>query len=100
MGALLQATLVCTIAWLYADQARGLVLQWLTSADASYGVILAVVACALIWTRRRAAVPARDSLLSSSAGFVLLAFGLTLYLAGLFAADLFTSRASFVFVAG
>jgi exosortase len=100
MGGLLQTVLVCAIVWLYADPARGLVVQWMTSADASYGVILAVVACALIWTRRRAAAPSRDGVWSSAAGLALLGLGLTLHLAGLFAADLFTTRASFVFVAG
>src|SRR5688572_10818491 len=100
MGRLLKTVLVCALLWLYADAARGLAVQWTTDADASYGLILAGVACTLVWRRRHAVPSSPDTPMSSAAGVALLACGLTFYLAGLFAADLFTTRASFVVVAG
>jgi exosortase len=100
MGTLLAAVLACATIWLYAGSARGLAVQWITSPDASYGIILAAVAATLVWQRRRALVPSSDSPSSSTAGLLLLGSGLILYIAGLFAADLFTTRASSVFVLG
>jgi exosortase len=96
----LAAALVCGVAWLYADIGRGLVLQWASSPDASYGAILAAVAIALFWRRRRDILKG-DGASSASVGGLLVVFvGLAAYLAGLFAADLFTTRSSFVVVTG
>ena len=46
-----------SVAWLYAEAGRGLVVQWITSPDASYGAILAAVSIAVLWKRRHAIVP-------------------------------------------
>src|SRR5262245_29064908 len=40
------------LAWLYLDAVRGLVVQWATSPDASYGAIIAAVALLIFWKRR------------------------------------------------
>ena len=91
------------MAWLYADVGRGLVLQWVTSPDASYGAILAAVALTVIWNRRHdilSRAPSRGNVFSASIGALIIGASLALYLAGLFAADLFTTRASFVVLLG
>jgi exosortase len=95
----LAAALAVGVAWLYGDLARGLLHQWAASPDASYGAILAVVAGVLFWQRRhQIGAPGPRSALSY-AGLALVCAGLAAYLVGLFAADLFTSRASFVVLA-
>jgi exosortase len=89
------------MAWLYADLGKGLVMQWVTSPEASYGAIIAAVAGFVFWERRSRIAVARPAALATALpGLLLLIAGLSAYLAGLFAADLFTSRASFVLVAG
>ena len=96
----LTAALAGCMAWLYADLGKGLVVQWVTSPEASYGAIVAAVAMMVLWERRRRifAVPVASR--ASWAGALLIAAGLSAYLAGIFAADLFTTRLSFVIVAG
>jgi exosortase len=93
------------LAWLYAPVAWGLAAQWLTNPDASYGAILAGVSIVLAWRRRafliQPTTPAQpESTFESACGILLLLGGLALYLGGLFVADLYTTRASFVVVAG
>lgn len=87
-------------AWLFGDVLMGLVIQWVTSPDASYGLILAAVGGVLLWQQRAslaAATPAgRDTLI----GALILAAGLAMYVASQLAADVFTARASFVLVVG
>jgi exosortase len=95
----LAAALVCGIGWLYADLGRGLGVQWAVSPDASYGAIVAIVALTILWRRRQLILNIQPSAHSLAGAFVV-ASGLMMYLAGLFAADLFTARASFVVVAG
>jgi exosortase len=96
----LAAALAGGLVWLYADAARGLVVQWATSPDASYGAILAGVALIVLW-RRRGALAARPSPpIDAALGALVTAVGFGAFLVGLAAADLFTARASFVVVAG
>jgi len=100
MQRLLVALVVAALAWLYAAALRGLAVQWLTSPDASYGLIVAAVAVVLAWRRRDIlASAAPSSKWDAAAGSVVLVSGLALFLAGLFAADLFATRASLVVVA-
>jgi exosortase len=96
----LAAVLAGSLAWLYADAGRGLLLQWITSPDASYGAILAAVALLVFWQRRLVILGEPGRSRASIAGIAVAAVGLAAHLAGLFAADLFTTRASFVVVAG
>ena len=100
MRRVLIAAVAALIAFLYAGAARGLVVQWLTSPDASYGVILAGVSAALVWKRRRFLTPDVDYPLATAAALLTLAAGCVMLLAGLVAADLFVTRASFVVVSG
>jgi exosortase len=93
------AALAGCMAWLYADVGKGLVVQWITSPEASYGAIIAFVAMTIFWERRHRITTAAPAA-GSNAGLLVVLVGLSLYLAGFFAADLFTTRASFVLVAG
>jgi len=96
----LTAALAGCMAWLYADLGRGLVVQWVTSPEASYGAIVAAVATMVLWERRRRIFSAAGNSPASWAGILIVALGLSAYLAGIFAADLFIARVSFVIVAG
>jgi exosortase len=90
--------LAASIAWLYATTLRGLVDEWLSSADSSYGVVLAVVALAVIWQRRASFARAHTTDAAAAPGAVTLVIGLCLYLIGQFGADVFLSRMSFMIV--
>jgi exosortase len=92
--------LLGAIAWLYAGVVRGLVVQWATSPDASYGAILAGVGALLLWQRRHALGSSKPDPFATVGGLALLTIGLGCYLAGQLAADVFATRASFVLVAG
>lgn len=99
----LAIALIGSVVWLYADVGSGLVHQWVTSPDASYGAILATVALTVIWNRRHDILPrapSRGDVFSASIGALIIGASLAIYLAGLFAADLFTTRASFVLLLG
>ena len=99
MRRLLVLALAALIAWLYAGVASGLVKQWVTSPDASYGLILAGVAGVLAWRRRAALNPHTDFPLASAAALLFVAASCAVLLAGIVAADLFLTRISFVLVA-
>jgi exosortase len=86
------------LAWLYAATLQGLVVEWLSSADASYGVVLAAVAGAVVWRRRARFAVAFDSHAPARAGLAALLAGLCLYLVAQIAADVFLTRISFVVV--
>jgi exosortase len=88
------------MAWLYADVGRGLVVQWVTSPEASYGAIVLGITLMVFWERRARILRTPEDSPLSLAGAAVIALGLAAYLAGIFAADLFTTRASFVIVAG
>src|SRR4051812_4848625 len=96
----LAAALAGCMAWLYADLGKGLVVQWVTSPEASYGLIVVAVALMVLWERRRHLIVSAANSQASWAGAGVVAVGLGAYLAGMFAADLFTARVSFVIVAG
>jgi exosortase len=87
-----------SVAWLYAATLQGLVIEWVSSADASYGIVLAAVALVVIWRRRAAFAVARDPHASALPGAAALLLALGLYLVGQLAADVFLTRVSFVFV--
>src|SRR5262245_39824661 len=76
----------------------GLAREWTSSADASYGLILLVVAVVVAWQRRRQVVLAADAHARGHGGLLLLLTGLGLYLIGLLGADIFLTRVSFVIV--
>ena len=46
--------LAAAIGWLYAGTVSGLAAEWASSPDASYGIVLALVALAVAWRRREA----------------------------------------------
>jgi tetratricopeptide (TPR) repeat protein len=50
--------LALAIAWLYAEIIAGLGREWLSSPDASYGVVLVAVATVVAWQRRERCVRA------------------------------------------
>lgn len=88
-----------SLAWLYAATARDLVAEWLSSADASYGVVLALVAFAVAWRRRAAFAESIDASGPAGPGAAALLLGLCVYLIGQFGADVFLTRLSLVIVA-
>jgi exosortase len=90
--------LALSIGWLYAGIASGLVAEWASSADASYGIVLAAVALLVTWRRRDAFVQAIDPAAAAAAGAAVMMAGLAIYLAGQLGADLFLTRISFVVV--
>jgi len=90
--------LTLSIGWLYAGIALGLVAEWGSSPDASYGIVLASVALLVAWRRRHAFVGAVNPMGAAFPGAALLLAGLCLRLAGQFGADLFLTRMSFLLV--
>jgi exosortase len=91
--------LALSVAWLYGGTLRRLVAEWLSSADASYGIVLALVAIAVLWRRRTLFARAYDPDATPWPGVALLTAGLLVYLTGQLGADLFLTRISFVIVA-
>lgn len=92
------ALLAVAFAWLYAAALGGLVVEWVSSADASYGVVLVAVALAVIWRRRAEFARARQLGSAAAPGAAALALGLCVYLVGQLGADVFLTRVSFVLV--
>jgi exosortase len=92
--------LAALIAVLYAVPLKGLASEWMSSPDASYGVLLASVAVGLAWQRRRQFRAAANPDFPPLPGFALLTLGLGAYLAGFLGADLFLTRSSLVVVLG
>ncbi len=82
------------LAWLYARTLAGLVVEWTSSPDASYGLVMAIAAIAVGWQRRAAFLAARDAGASATPGLAILIGGLLLYLVGLLGADVFLTRLS------
>src|SRR3954468_12379095 len=86
------------LAWLYAGALKGQVIEWFSSADASYGIVLAAVALGVLWRRRHVFAAARAPHAPAAPGLLALLVGLTLYLIGQLGADVFLTRISFVVV--
>lgn len=84
--------------WLYLRTGMALVSQWLSSADASYGIALVAVAAVLAWRRRAAFVTAWDPASRPIPGLAVLLFGVLVYLGGSLGADIFLTRISSVIV--
>lgn len=93
----LLAGLAASIIWVYAATLRGLIVEWISTPEASYGILLAAVALAAAWHRRGALAPI-DSGGSPALGSALLVFGAATYLVGQLGADVFLTRISLVFV--
>lgn len=92
------AGLAASIVWVYAATLRGVIAEWISTPEASYGILLAAVAVATAWHRRGALAPI-DSSSSPALGAVLLLFGVVIYLVGQLGADVFLTRISIVVVA-
>ena len=90
--------LALSIGWLYAGVVSGLVAEWASSPDASYGIVLASVALVVAWRRREAFARALDPAGAAFPGAAMLLTGLCLRLAGQLGADLFLTRMSFLLV--
>jgi len=91
--------LALAIAWLYAETLAGLGREWLSSPDASYGVVLVAVAAAVAWQRRdRVARACAEPPTHRNAGVFALGAALLLFLAGQLGADVFLTRLSMVAV--
>ena len=90
--------LALSIGWLYAGVVSGLVAEWASSPDASYGIVLASVALVVAWRRREAFARALDPAGAAFPGVAMLLTGLCLRLAGQLGADLFLTRMSFLLV--
>ena len=90
-------TLALLVAVLYRGVGVKLVKDWYTLPDFSHGFLIPFFVAYLIWERR--AVLARTPVRPSWAGIPLVLLGLLLLLTGIFGADLFLSRFSFLLLA-
>jgi len=84
--------------WLYGSTWKGLGAEWASSPDSSYGLVLAAVAVAVLVHRRRMLANTADPSTPPVAGAVVLCAGLSLYLVGVFGADVFLTRVSSIVV--
>ena len=96
--AALSFALAVAFGWLYFDTVWALAGEWLSSADASYGVALVAVASLLAWRRRAIFISRLNPHSAPIIGLAALAFGLSLYVVGIVGADVFVTRVSSVFV--
>ena len=88
--------LILLLAILYRNVAVKLVTDWYELPDFSHGFLIPFFIAYLIWDKR--AVLRRTPVRPSWAGLPLVVLGLFVLLTGLFGADLFLSRISFVLV--
>lgn len=88
--------IAAALAWMYGRTLAGLVVEWTSSPDASYGLVLAGAAAAVAWQRRKTFAAEIDRSASPWAPLALLVGGLSVYVVGLLAADVFLSRVSIV----
>lgn len=84
------------LAFAYAFVWSGLARQWADDPNYTHGFFVAPMAGALAWRRRTRFVSTARA--SDATGLVLVALGTLVYLFGIAAAELFTTRASFVLV--
>ena len=88
--------LVALLVWLYAPILARLARQWWTDPNFSHGFLVPVFSLYVLWQLRdklQALVPA-----PSSWGLLLVVFSLCTLVLGVFGAELFLSRISFVFL--
>jgi exosortase len=87
--------LLCAgVVWLYGRALSSLVQQWASDGDYSHGFFVVPLAAFFAWERRDALrrAPSRPSVW----GLVLLGVSLTVFLAGIFGAELFLTRVSLI----
>jgi len=92
------AALLVAGGWLYGSTWKGLGAEWASSPDSSYGLVLAGVAIAVLGHRRRVFATVADPSASPIPGALMLCGGLSIYLVGIFGADIFLTRISSVVV--
>jgi exosortase len=85
-----------TVAVVFSGTISGLVRQWTSSPDTSYGAILAVVALGVLWKRRAALTRGGDVRARGRYSIALLVGGLLLYAIGQLGADVYLARLSLV----
>ena len=83
-------------AWIYRSTFTALVKEWMSSAEASYGLILATTAIVVAIRRWPAFVEASSAEGRGLAGLGLSAFGALLFAVGQLGSDLFLTRVSLV----
>ena len=98
MRTVLAFALATTIGVVYSGTIAGLWREWVSSPDSSYGLLLTGVALVSIWARRADVLRAMTATPAATPGFLVLAAGLLLYLAGQLGADVFLTRVSLVVV--
>jgi exosortase len=91
------ALLVAMLLALYFRVVIKLVRDWIEIPDYSHGILIPFFVAFLIWDQRRALLS--TPLKPSWFGLPLVAFGLFILLVGVFGADLFLSRVSFLLLA-
>lgn len=92
------ASAAAALAILYGGVMAGLASEWTSSPDASYGLILFIVAFVISWQRRVLVAQAADGNAPALRGLLFLSVGLCTYLVGMLGADVFLTRVSFVVV--
>ena len=80
--------------WVYADVLSSLVRQWASDDNYSHGFFVVPLAAYFAWERRAALLRAEAR--PSAAGLLLILGSLTVFLAGLFGAELFLTRVSLI----
>ena len=90
------AALLIAIAFLYRGIFFALVKDWWTDPDLSHGFVVPVIAAYVVWQRRQTL--ANLPLKPSWWGLGVMAGALGILLLGIFGAELFLSRSSFIFL--
>ena len=90
------AALVLLIGFLYKDVFVALVKQWWDDPDFSHGFVVPLIAAWLVWQRKE--IVERLPLKPSWWGFAVMLGALGILLLGIFGAELFLSRSSFIFL--
>jgi exosortase len=90
------AGLAILVAFLYRDIFVALVRQWWTDPDFSHGFLVPLISGFLVWQRKRAVelLPLKPSWW----GLAVIVAAVGLLLVGVFGAELFLSRSSFIFL--
>ena len=92
------ALVVGAVAWTYGRVVSGLVAEWASSPDASYGLVLAIAAFALLWQRRHTIRHEFAPSPHPTPGLAVLLSGTALFVVGQLGADLFLTRLSVIVV--